>query len=78
MDKAVARKRNKMRGEKHGRRVDPVAREQVLALLGDKPRNRDLLIENLHLIQDEYGHISAAHITALASEMKLATNEARE
>ena len=78
MDKIVARKRNKMRGEKHGRRVDPVAREQILELLGDKPRRRDLLIEHLHLIQDNFGHISADHITALASEMKLATTEVYE
>lgn len=78
MDKVVARKRNKMRGEKHGRRVDPVAREQILELLGDKPRRRDLLIEHLHLIQDNFGHISADHITALASEIKLATTEVYE
>ena len=78
MDKIVARKRNKMRGEKHGRRVDAVAREQILELLGDKPRRRDLLIEHLHLIQDNFGHISADHITALASEMKLATTEVYE
>lgn len=78
MDKAVTRKRNKMRGEKHGRRVDPVAKEQVQQLLGDTPRRRDLLIEYLHLIQDQFGHISAAHITALASEMKLATTEVYE
>jgi formate dehydrogenase len=78
MDKVVARKRNKMRGEKHGRRVDPVAREQILELLGDKSRKRDLLIEHLHLIQDSFGHISADHITALASEMKLATTEVYE
>ncbi|MEM8845155.1 MAG: NADH-quinone oxidoreductase subunit F, partial [Pseudomonadota bacterium] len=72
MDKPVARKRKKFQGEKRGRRVDPVAREQVLELLGDKPRRRDLLIEHLHLIQDKFGHIAANHITALASEMKLA------
>ena len=30
------------------------------------------MIENLHLIQDKYGHLSAAHLAALAAEMKLA------
>ena len=78
MDIAVTRKRNKMRGQQRGRSVDAVALQQVLDLLGDKPRRRDLLIEHLHLIQDEYGHISAEHMTALANEMKLATTEVYE
>ena len=78
MDKAVARKRNKMRGEKRGRHVNPVALQQVQALLGDTSIQRDHLIEYLHLIQDKYAHISADHITALASVMKLATTEVYE
>ena len=48
------------------------------ALLGDRPRRRDLLIEHLHLIQDNYGHLSAAHLAALAAEMKLALTEVYE
>ena len=36
------------------------------ALLGAGPHRRDLLLEYLHLIHDEFGHISAAHIAALA------------
>lgn len=78
MDTIVKRKRNKMRGQQRGRSIDPVALQQILELLGDKPRRRDLLIEYLHLIQDQFGHISAAHMTALASEMKLATTEVYE
>ena len=42
-----------------GRQVDPQALDEVQALLGDRPRRRDLLIEHLHLIQDKYGHLSA-------------------
>jgi formate dehydrogenase len=61
-----------------GRQVDPAALQQVRALLGDRPRRRDLLIEHLHLIQDEYGHLSAAHLAALAAEMKLAQTEVYE
>ncbi len=61
-----------------GRQVDPVALEQVRALLGDRPRSRDLLIEHLHLIQDRYHHLSAAHLAALAQEMKLAQTELYE
>ena len=45
---------------------------------GDAPRRRDLLIEFLHRIQDRYGHLSAAHIVALAQEMKLAMTEVYE
>ena len=61
-----------------GRQVDPQALEEVLALLTDRPRRRDQLIENLHLIQDHYGHLSAAHLAALAQEMKLALTEVYE
>src|SRR3984957_3026730 len=61
-----------------GRQVDPQALEEVLALLTDRPRRRDLLIEHLHLIQDHYGHLSAAHLAALAQEMKLAQTEVYE
>ena len=38
-----------------GRQLEPAARVEVAALLGDRPRDRDLLIEHLHLIQDAYG-----------------------
>jgi formate dehydrogenase len=61
-----------------GRQVDPQAREQIRALLGDRERRRDLLIEHLHLIQDRYGHLSAAHLAALAQEMRLALTEVYE
>ena len=61
-----------------GRQVDPAALAEVQALLIDKSRRRDLLIEHLHLIQDHYGHLSAAHLTALAAEMKMALTEVYE
>src|ERR1700751_4801596 len=61
-----------------GRQVDPQASEQIRALLGDRERRRDLLIEHLHLIQDRYGHLSAAHLAALADEMRLALAEVYE
>ena len=61
-----------------GRQVDPQALDEVLALLGDRPRRRDLLIEHLHLIQDKFGHISSAHMAALAAEMKLSMTEVYE
>ena len=61
-----------------GRQVEPQALDEVRALLGERPRQRDLLIEHLHLIQDTYGHLSAAHLAALAQEMKLALTEVYE
>src|SRR5687768_8253282 len=68
-------KRNKVRSTPKGRAVDPQAREDIRALLGDAPRRRDLLIEHLHKIQDRYHHLSAAHLVALAAEMKMARSE---
>src|SRR3954454_6689136 len=61
-----------------GRQVDPQAAEEIALLLGDRPRRRDLLIEHLHLIQDTYGQISAAHLAALADQMGLAFAEVFE
>jgi formate dehydrogenase len=61
-----------------GRQVDPQALEQIRALLGERERRRDLLIEHLHLIQDRYGHLAAAHLAALAQEMRLALAEVYE
>ena len=70
--------RRKTRPTPKGRQVDPAALDRVRALLGDAPRQRDLLIEYLHLIQDAHGHLSAAHLAALAHEMKLSQTEVYE
>src|SRR5215472_6643669 len=66
------------RGTPKGRSVDRKAREEVAALLGSSPLRRDLLIEYLHRIQDDFGCISAPHMVALASQMKLAMTEIYE
>ena len=73
------------RGALKGRTVESGALAEVQSLLdaaqrktGVDPRRRDLLIENLHLIQDRFGHIPAAHLVALAREMKLAMTEVYE
>ena len=66
------------RGSPKGRRVDPRALGEVCKLLGNEPRRRDLLIEHLHKIQDAYGHLPAAHLAALAQEMRLAMAEVYE
>ncbi|HEY4922405.1 MAG TPA: NAD(P)H-dependent oxidoreductase subunit E [Xanthobacteraceae bacterium] len=70
--------RRRPRRTPKGRQVDPTALEEVQAILTDRPRRHDLLIEHLHLIQDYYGHLSAAHLAALAYEMKLAQTEVYE
>ena len=61
-----------------GRQTDPEALEQVRALLAERPRRRDLLIEYLHLIQDRYGALSADHLVALAEEIRLGLSEVYE
>ena len=61
-----------------GRQLEDQPWAEVQALLGDAPRRRDLLIEYLHLIQDKFGHLSAAHLRALAEEMRIAQAEVYE
>ncbi len=61
-----------------GRAVDPAALSQVQVLLGDLPHRPDLLIEQLHRIQDNRGHISADHLVALAQELNLSMAEVYE
>src|SRR6266550_1042349 len=70
--------RKRAKSTPKGRQVEPQAADEIAALLGDRPRRRDLLIEHLHLIQDTYKQISAAHLAALADEMKLAFAEVFE
>jgi formate dehydrogenase len=70
--------RKRAKATPKGRTVDPRALDEVRALLGDRPRRRDLLIEHLHLIQDRYHQLSAAHLAALADEMRLAFAEVYE
>jgi formate dehydrogenase beta subunit len=68
------------RGPDHpkGRQVDPAALTEVQVLLGDRERRRDLLIEHLHLLQDQFGCLYSRHLAALAEEMRLALVEVYE
>src|SRR5260370_7348292 len=70
--------RKRAKSTPKGRQVDPQAAEEIALLLGERPRRRDLLIEHLHLLQDTYRQISAAHLAALADEMKLSFAEVFE
>src|SRR5437016_3512237 len=61
-----------------GRQVDPAALAEVQALLGERERRHDLLIEHLHLLQDHFGCLHARHLVALAEEIRLALAEIYE
>lgn len=73
-------KSGKGKGRRHtkGRQLQDEAWDEIRALLGDAPRRADLLIEHLHKVQDRYGHLSAAHLRALAEEMRLSMAEVYE
>lgn len=76
------RGRKKSRALPKGRQVDVDALMQVRTLLddqfGERPPQRDMLIEYLHLIQGQYGCLSSEHLAALASIMKLSMTEVYE
>ena len=61
-----------------GRQIDPTAQDEVRAVLADRPRRRDLLIEHLHLLQDHFGCLHHGHLAAFAEEMRLAMAEVYE
>ncbi|MDW3222898.1 MAG: NAD(P)H-dependent oxidoreductase subunit E [Paracoccaceae bacterium] len=73
-------KSGKGKGRRHtkGRQLQDDAWDAVKSLLGDAPRRSDLLIEHLHKIQDQFGHLSAAHLRALAEEMRMSMAEVYE
>ena len=61
-----------------GRQVTDIALAEVKSLLGDSPREREMLIEFLHLVQDRYGCLTLAHLAALAEELRLSQTEVYE
>jgi formate dehydrogenase beta subunit len=63
--------RKRARGFPKGRQLETDALQDIKELLRGKPRRADLLIEYLHLIQDRFHYISAAHLRALCEEMRL-------
>jgi formate dehydrogenase len=70
-------KERKRQGPK-GRRASAAELAEIQALLGSESRQRNLLIEHLHKIQDHFGCLSAGHLAALAHEMRLAQTEVYE
>lgn len=75
---SATKRRTKSRAAPKGRSPEPQATQEVRALIGTDLPRRELLLEYLHRIQDARGHISAAHIVALAAELKLAMTEVYE
>ena len=74
----MSKQKTLAKGQMRGRRTDAEALAQVQQLLQDASRERDLLIEHLHQIQDNYHYLSAEHLVALAEEMKLPQAEVFE
>ena len=72
----AGRRRARMRAK--GRHPDSAASATLAALLGDRPRRRDLLIEHLHLIQDSQGCLPAGLLAALAQALNMAMSEVYE
>lgn len=70
--------RGKGRHTPKGRQLDDNAANDVRSLIAPGQMVRDMLIENLHVLQDAYGHLSAAHLCALAEEMRLSMAEVYE
>ena len=61
-----------------GRQADDASIAQVRQLIGNAPHRRDLLIENLHKLNDEYRALHDRHLVALAKEMNLPMAEVYE
>ncbi len=71
-------KKKKQKYSSRGRRADSQSLQTLKQLLGEQPLQRELLIEYLHKIQDEFKHLSASHLTALADLLKISIVEVFE
>jgi formate dehydrogenase beta subunit len=75
------RERIRQKSKLKGRQADDASRAEVVALIGAKPAEgyrRDLLIENLHLLNDAYRGLHERHLVALAKEMNIPMAEVYE
>ncbi len=76
MDQMRGRLRKKSRLK--GRQPDHTSIAEVLAVIGPGPHRRDLLIENLHKLNDFNRGLRDRHLVALAREMNLPMAEVFE
>jgi formate dehydrogenase len=75
------RQQMRRRRQLKGRQVDAQALDEVRALIGMPPDGghpRDLLIEFLHRLQDNYRCLHDRHLVALAAEMRIGMAEVYE
>ena len=75
------RLRIRQKSKLKGRQTDDASLEDVRRLLGPKPaagHRRDLLIENLHALNDAYRGLHDRHLVALAKEMNVPMAEVYE
>jgi formate dehydrogenase beta subunit len=70
--------RIKQKSKLKGRQADDASLAEVKKLIGDGLYRRDLLIENLHLINDAYRALHDRHLAALAKLMNLPMAEVYE
>ena len=72
----------RQRGKLKGRQTDDIARADVLALLpgllSEDAPPRDLLIEHLHVLNDQFGALFQRHLVALAALMRLSMAHVHE
>jgi formate dehydrogenase len=61
-----------------GRLLRPEERDAIRDILGDLPRQRDMLIEYLHLIQDRHHCLPAGLLQALGEELRIPMAEVYE
>ena len=75
------RERLRRKSKLKGRQADEVSISEVLALIGPKPvtgYRRDLLIENLHKLNDAYRCLHDRHLVALSRQMNIPMAEVYE
>jgi NADH:ubiquinone oxidoreductase subunit F (NADH-binding)/NADH:ubiquinone oxidoreductase subunit E len=72
------RGRLRKKAQLKGRQPEHTAMAEVLALIGPAPHRRDLLIENLHKVNDAWRGLHERHLVALATQMNLPMAEVFE
>ncbi len=72
------RGRLRKKGQLKGRQPDHVSMAEVQTLIGPGPHRRDLLIENLHKLNDFYRGLHDRHLVALSRQMNVPMAEVFE
>ena len=72
------RERIRRKSKLKGRQVDDASLGEVRALIGAAPHRRDLLIEQLHKLNDAFRCLHDRHLVALAKEMNIPMAEVFE